>query len=295
MVTIEIDEQSGFCFGVVNAIRKAEDELNRAPDLYCLGDIVHNTGEVQRLEQKGMTTIDYEQLYALPPGKRVLFRAHGEPPEVYLKAAEKGLKIIDATCPVVLKLQRFIKEIYQAHKGEEWQIVIFGKPGHAEVNGLVGQTDGTAIVVPSIEQARKLDFMKPIELLSQTTMPLDTFGNLVDYIKNNIAQGVPFFYHDTICRSVALRIPGIRTFASQHSRIFFVAGRKSSNGHMLFTQCKAVNPQSYFLSDLSELTRDMLPESKDVNETIGICGATSSPRSQMEALETAIRKLLRMP
>lgn len=295
MVTIEIDEHSGFCFGVVNAIHKAEQELDTAPNLYCLGDIVHNTGEVDRLQSRGMTTIGYEHLADLPKGARVLFRAHGEPPEVYAKAARQGLNVVDATCPVVLKLQRSIRKIYEAHQGEPWQIVIFGKPGHAEVNGLVGQTEGSAIVISSVEDVARLDFSKPIELFSQTTMPLDAFGEVVRFIETHKSEGVPFLYHDTICRSVAMRIPGIRAFAARHTRIFFVAGRKSSNGQMLFAQCKAVNPLSFFLSDPEELKREMLPADMQANESIGICGATSSPRSQMEAVERAIRALLSTP
>ena len=221
--------------------------------------------------------------------------AHGEPPEVYAKAARQGLNVVDATCPVVLKLQRSIRKIYEAHQREPWQIVIFGKPGHAEVNGLVGQTEGSAIVISSVGDAARLDFSKPIELFSQTTMPLDAFGEVVRFIETHKSEGIPFLYHDTICRSVAMRIPGIRAFAARHTRIFFVAGRKSSNGQMLFAQCKAVNPLSYFLSDPEELKREMLPADMQANESIGICGATSSPRSQMEAVERAIRALLTAP
>lgn len=291
MVTIEIDKDSGFCFGVVNAIRKAERELDEYSSLYCLGDIVHNTGEVKRLEEKGMVTIDYAHLGELAD-KRVLFRAHGEPPEVYLRAREKGICIVDATCPVVLRLQRKIKESYDAHMGEKWQIVIFGKRGHAEVNGLVGQTQGKAWVIEEEEDLEYLDFSAPIELFSQTTQSLEAFRHLISLIKSRMGKEVPFIWHDTICRQVALRIPQIASFAQKHDYIFFIAGKKSSNGKALFQECLKVNPQSLFLSDSAELTREMLPEDPYGMQSIGICGATSTPRSQMEELATRMTDLL---
>lgn len=292
MVTIEIDKGSGFCFGVVNAIRKAEEELDNHDILYCLGDIVHNTSEVNRLEQKGMVTINYEKLTTLKNSK-VLFRAHGEPPGVYKLANESGLAVVDATCPVVLKLQKNIRTSYQQHKGTDWQIVIFGKKGHAEVNGLVGQTEGYAIVVENLEEAKMLDFTKPIELFSQTTMALSTFTQLVTLIKHNMAPMVPFHYHDTICRQVAMRLPNIYSFARKHDYVFFIAGKKSSNGKALFAECLRANPQSKFISEVGELSCEMLPFDRESNVSVGICGATSTPRSQMEQLASRIRLMLK--
>lgn len=291
MVTIEIDKDSGFCFGVVNAIRKAEKELKKNPNLFCLGDIVHNTNEVYRLEERGMVTIDYEKLTRLQEG-RVLFRAHGEPPSVYELAQREGLKIIDATCPVVLQVQRNILQSYEQHRDEKWQIVIFGQRGHAEVNGLVGQTGGNAIVIESPEEADLLDYSNPIELFSQTTKPLDTFHKLIALIRERMQPDTPFIFHDTICRQVAMRIPNIGKFACKHDIIFFIAGRKSSNGKVLFAECQRVNPHSYFVSDVNELTRKMLPSNPNANVSIGICGATSTPRSQMESLVERIKTLL---
>lgn len=291
MIRIEIDKNSGFCFGVVNAIRKAEKELEQESELFCLGDIVHNTNEVNRLQDKGLVTIGYGNLPTLQ-GKKVLFRAHGEPPSVYELARKQGINIIDATCPVVLQVQRNIRKNYEAHKQEGWQIVIFGQRGHAEVNGLVGQTEGNAIVLESVEEAEQLDFSRPIVLFSQTTKSLHDFNRLIEYIQQHLKEGVEFEYHDTICRQVAMRIPNIGKFAKEHSRVFFVAGKKSSNGKVLFAECKKNNEKSFFISDLSEITFEMLPESQDVEENIGICGATSTPKSQMEEAAAHIAKLI---
>lgn len=292
MVTIEIDKQSGFCFGVVNAIRKAEKELERSSDLYCLGDIVHNTSEVNRLEAKGMVTIDYDTLYKIE-NKKVLFRAHGEPPAAYRLAEEQGLTIVDATCPVVLKLQKDIRETFEKHKEEQYQLVIFGKKGHAEVNGLVGQTDGKAIVLETLQEADSLDYARPIELFSQTTKPLADFEKLIALIAMRMERGVDFIYHDTICRQVALRLPHIVEFAKKHDYIFFIAGKKSSNGKALYSECLKANPNSIFISDISEITLSMIPSCTTDNISIGICGATSTPRHQMEAVKDKILELLK--
>lgn len=288
---IEIDDQSGFCFGVVKAIQKAESELQEGHPLYCLGDIVHNTSEVRRLEEKGMYTIDYTALHSLNKAK-VLFRAHGEPPSTYQLAQQQGLTIVDATCPVVLQLQKSIRNTYKKHRGEARQIVIFGKKGHAEVNGLVGQTEGKAIVIETLEEADLLNYNLPIEVFSQTTKPLADFQRLVAKIKSRMASGVEFLFHDTICRQVALRLPHIAEFARKHDYIFFIAGKKSSNGKALFAECQKANPRSLFISNSSELTLEMLPKVSYDKLSIGICGATSTPRYQMEAVKDRILTLV---
>lgn len=290
MISIEIDKQSGFCYGVINAIKKAEREMGGKEDetLYCLGDIVHNSSEVNRLEKMGMQTINYEKFHQLK-NKKVLFRAHGEPPKIYEEAKEKGFSIVDATCPVVLQLQKRIRECYTNQKETNKQIVIFGKRGHAEVNGLVGQTNGEAIVIQHKEELQKLDFSKPIYLFSQTTMPLDIFDEVVQYIKENINEGVSFKFADTICRQVALRIPHIKEFARLHNKVFFIAGKESSNGKVLYLECKSANPDTFFLTSANELEDDMLFPLKG-DESIGICGATSTPMWQMKELAKKIKE-----
>ena len=251
MARIEIDEHSGFCFGVVTAIRKAEEELDRTGHLYCLGDIVHNSNEVERLKAKGLITIDHEQLKQLHDVK-VLLRAHGEPPETYRIAAENHIEIIDATCPVVLQLQRKIKTAYDSNPPGEAQIVIYGKNGHAEVNGLVGQTHGEAVVIEGSNDLDKIDLDKKLLLYSQTTKSVEGFRHIVDEIKHLKPDG-RFESFDTICRQVANRIPNIREFARRHDLVLFVCGKKSSNGRVLFGECLQVNPQSHMVSDLSEI------------------------------------------
>ena len=238
---IEIDENSGFCFGVVTAINKAEAELAIQRELYCLGDIVHNSMEVERLSQKGLITINREEFLKLR-NKKVLFRAHGEPPSTYEHALKNELNVIDATCPVVLNLQKNIKKAYQLSDKEKTQIVIYGKLGHAEVNGLVGQTEGRAIVVESVDDLFKIDFSKDVKLFSQTTKSIEGFNQIVEEIKSRINPSSTFEYNDTICRQVANRIPKIIAFAAKHELILFVSGKKSSNGKVLFDECRKVNP-----------------------------------------------------
>lgn len=289
-LNIEIDKGSGFCFGVTTAIRKAEEELSKGETLYCLGDIVHNGMEVKRLEDKGLITIDHDQLKKLH-GVKVLLRAHGEPPETYEIAHRNNIEIIDATCPVVLALQRRIKKQYEkigdqtsypsGRLGEEpeSQIVIFGKNGHAEVLGLVGQTNGHAIVIENLEDAKtKLDFSHDIYLYSQTTKNLDEFHSIIDYIQQHIAKDATFRSFDTICRQVANRMPNIAAFASRHDVIIFVAGRKSSNGKVLFKECQSVNPQSHQIESADEIDMNWF----DGARTVGVCGATSTPKWLME-------------
>lgn len=285
LATIEIDRNSGFCFGVVTAINKAEEELRQGATLYCLGDIVHNSDEVERLRAKGLVTITHQDMTRLSDVK-VLLRAHGEPPSTYQQADANNIRIIDATCPVVLKLQQRIKVKYQAD-GDATQIVIYGKTGHAEVNGLVGQTDGHAIVVEDIADLGKVDFARPIALYSQTTKPLEGFDAIIDEIKRRQQPGVPFEYYDTICRQVANRVDGLRHFAAGKNVVLFVAGSKSSNGKILYNQCRQVNHRTHLISNETELDPEWLTDA----ETIGICGATSTPRWLMERVRDHILEL----
>ncbi len=279
---IEIDNGSGFCFGVTTAIRKAEEELAKGSKLYCLGDIVHNGMEVERLHEQGLITIDHEQLRNLHNAK-VLLRAHGEPPETYEIARQNNIEIIDATCPVVLALQSRIKRKW--NDSPEAQTVIFGKKGHAEVLGLVGQTHGEAIVVENLDDVKqKLDFSKDINLYSQTTKNLDEYRRIVNYIQNNISPTAAFKSFDTICRQVANRMPHIAEFAAHHDVILFVSGRKSSNGHALFTRCKEVNANSHLIEREEEIDYSWFKGA----ETVGICGATSTPKWLMEECRDAI-------
>ncbi len=283
---VEIDKGSGFCFGVVNAINHAEKELVNTDVLYCLGDIVHNSLEVERLEAMGLRTIDHDDFTRLKDVK-VLLRAHGEPPSTYKVAQENHIQIVDATCPVVLQLQKRIHRCYQETKNSHTQLVIYGKKGHAEVNGLVGQTEGTAIVVEKIEDLDRLDFTRDIALFSQTTKSLDGFRQIVAEIEKRIAPNVQFNYYDTICRQVANRLPNIQKFAAEHDWVYFVAGKKSSNGKMLFEECRKANPHSCFISSAKEIT-DRLP---DFVSTVGICGATSTPKWLMEKIAEKVKEL----
>ncbi|MEE1151546.1 MAG: 4-hydroxy-3-methylbut-2-enyl diphosphate reductase [Prevotella sp.] len=278
---IEIDEGSGFCFGVTTAIKKAEEELATGSELYCLGDIVHNGMECERLHNMGLKTINHDE-FATLHDKKVLLRAHGEPPSTYLKAQANGIEIIDATCPVVLQLQRRIKRQYDANP--EAQIVIFGKNGHAEVLGLVGQTDQKAIVIEHADEACRLDFSRDIYLYSQTTKSLDEFHAIIDYIQAHISPEATFKSFDTICRQVANRMPNICSFATKHDLILFVSGRKSSNGKVLFNACKAKNPHTYLIEGPEEIDPAWLSGA----ESIGICGATSTPKWLMEKVATAL-------
>ena len=286
---IEIDNGSGFCFGVTTAIKKAEEELAKGGKLYCLGDIVHNGMEVERLHEAGLITIDHEEMKELH-GVKVLLRAHGEPPETYALAERNEIEIIDATCPVVLQLQKRIKKQYVSNP--EAQIVIFGKNGHAEVLGLVGQTQSYAIVVEKFEDVERLresgqlDFSKDIYLYSQTTKSLDEFHRIIEYCQEHIVEGATFKSFDTICRQVANRMPNIANFASKHDVILFVSGRKSSNGKVLFKECKSVNPNSYQIESAEEIDMQWLQNA----ETVGICGATSTPKWLIEECREFIMK-----
>ena len=286
MRIVEIDKDSGFCFGVVNAIENAENELYREGELFCLGDIVHNSQEVNRLKDKGLQTIDHERLKYLY-NRKILLRAHGEPPSTYQLAAQNKIQIIDATCKVVLQLQKKIQRQYQASDMNTSQIVIYGKIGHAEVNGLVGQTEGKAIVVEKPEDLDELAFNKDIYLFSQTTMSVDDFKKIVAEIKSKIEPGCTFRYFDTICRQVANRIPNIRTFATKHDLILFVAGKKSSNGKVLLAEAKKANSNTYLISAPEEINSNWMIGIRSV----GICGATSTPKWLMEEIAEAVRAI----
>lgn len=285
---IEIDPGSGFCHGVVTAIRKAEEELARegASTLYCLGDIVHNSTEVERLERNGLHTITHADMATLR-GARVLLRAHGEPPSTYQLARERGIEIIDATCPVVLQLQKRVKRACEEDPEGKVQIVIYGKKGHAEVNGLVGQTGGKAIVIENIGQLGAIDFSRPVDLYSQTTKSISGLRNVVAEIARRMAPGVPFTHHDTICRQVANRAEQLRAFARSHTVVIFVSGAKSSNGKVLYGECLAVNPSTHLVAT----EQDIDPAWLQGAESVGICGATSTPRWLMERIRDHISNL----
>ncbi len=282
---IEIDNGSGFCSGVTTAIKKAEEELSKGVTLYCLGDIVHNGMECERLRKLGLITINHDDMRELHDVK-VLLRAHGEPPETYELARKNNIEIIDATCPVVLKLQQRIKTQYSSLPSP--QIVIFGKKGHAEVLGLVGQTHSTAIVIESFDEVKRLDFLHDIYLYSQTTKSLDEYRRIIEYIQEHISPDAVFKSFDTICRSVANRMPSISQFAAHHDLILFVCGRKSSNGKVLFNECKRINPNSHLIEDPDEIQ----PEWLEGKESVGICGATSTPKWLMEQCRDAIQEML---
>lgn len=284
---IEIDPGSGFCFGVVTAIRKAEEELERGGTLYCLGDIVHNSDEVERLRRRGLVTISHSDLATLPAGSRVLLRAHGEPPSTYATARSRGLVVIDATCPVVLRLQQRIRHTYESSPAGT-QIVIYGKKGHAEVNGLVGQTDGTALVVENASELGGIDPLRPVKLFSQTTKSLDGMRHISDSISATISSGVAFESFDTVCRQVASRADGLRHFAEAHDVVLFVAGAKSSNGRALYAECLAVNPRTHLIANADAIDQSWLSSAS----SIGICGATSTPSWLMEQVSRRVSELV---
>jgi 4-hydroxy-3-methylbut-2-enyl diphosphate reductase len=286
---INIDPNSGFCFGVVYAIQMAEDELDQSGKLFCLGDIVHNNMEVDRLKEKGLVIINHEELQELRDCK-VLIRAHGEPPSTYQLAIKNNIELIDASCPVVLKLQNRVHHSFTEALKHDAQIVIYGEHGHAEVNGLVGQTDGKAIVVKTEEDLDKVDFNKPVYFFSQTTKSTAGFENMERLIqeriirfKGSLEEG-DFVSNDTLCRQVSNREPQLKRFAAQHDVIVFVSGKKSSNGKALFAACQSVNPKSYFISSPDELQNEWLEGAA----AVGICGATSTPVWLMEKVKVQL-------
>ena len=289
---VTIDSHSGFCFGVVYAIQKAEEELERYGELYCLGDIVHNNKEVERLAAKGLKVINHDQLKELHDCK-VLIRAHGEPPETYEIALKNNIELIDASCPVVLKLQHRVRTSFDSMEDEDGQVVIYGETGHAEVSGLIGQTLGKAIVVKNEDDLVKIDFSKPVYLFAQTTKSSSGFLKMKTIIEEKSHKAMEkevseefFVSNDTICRQVSNREPHLKKFSELHDVILFVSGKKSSNGKALFEVCKLVNPKSYFISDEDEIDNSWL---KNV-ESVGICGATSTPMWLMEKVSERISK-----
>lgn len=289
---ITIDNESGFCFGVVYAIQMAEEELDRSGTLYCLGDIVHNNMEVERLTKKGLKIITHEQLEQLSNCK-VLIRAHGEPPSTYITALKNGIELIDASCPVVLKLQHRVGAGFEEVEKEHGQIVIYGEEGHAEINGLVGQTNGKAIIVRTEEDLAKIDFRLPIQFFSQTTKSTAGFEKMKSMLEEKILQtnGIitsdNFVSNDTLCRQVSNREPRMRKFSEQHDVIVFAGGKKSSNGKALYSVCKSINPRSYFVSTPEEVEAQWFENA----ETVGICGATSTPMWMMEQVSKRIEEL----
>ena len=286
-LTIEIDTESGFCYGVIRAVEKAESRLRESASLYSLGAIVHNNSELERLNKIGLEVIDTQTMKELSD-TTVLIRAHGEPPATYRIAQENNIELIDCTCPVVLKLQDRIRETYAKHNG---QIVIFGKIGHAEVNGLVGQTEGTAIVVDSLESLGKIDITKPIQIFSQTTKDPKEYEEVCSAIKEKIEQTggnlEHFTVHNTICRQVAQRHNNLAAFAAKHSVIVFVSGKESSNGKVLYELCKSVNPRSYNIQSTDQIDASWFQD----GDSVGICGATSTPKWQLEGCAEAISSL----
>ncbi len=288
-MTITIDDQSGFCFGVKQAIEKAEEELNTNGTLYCLGDIVHNKAELERLTNKGLIIVNFEQFCQLHDCT-VLIRAHGEPPLTYEIARKNNIRLIDASCKVVLKIQERIRNTKA--NSPECQVVIYGKKNHPEVIGLVGQINGKAIVVINENDLNQIDFTRPIHLYSQTTMPLEGFYQMAEEIKNRMVQlsidpDTTLFIHDTVCRQVANRTPHLQQFARENDVIIFSSSKESSNGKLLFEEIKKVNPQSYFISKVEEIEKSWF----QLANKVGICGATSTPRWALEQAAERIRQL----
>ena len=280
-----IDDNSGFCFGVVRAIGEAENALQSAGEVYCLGDIVHNRVEVQRLEKLGLHTVSHEDMADLG-GRTLLIRAHGEPPRTYDRAEELGITIIDATCPVVARLQRRVSEAYNKMQEVGGSVVLLGKRGHAEVIGLTGQVNDDVVVIEGEADLNLIDFSRPIYFLSQTTQSIGLFNQLAEEIKSR-AKGVEVTIDDTICRRVAGRESLLADFARSVDVVIFVCGRKSSNGRVLYEVCRSANPNCYNIEEGSELERDWFIGI----ERVGICGATSTPRWLMEEVAEVVKSL----
>ncbi|MCL2683103.1 MAG: 4-hydroxy-3-methylbut-2-enyl diphosphate reductase [Bacteroidales bacterium] len=274
---VDIDQHSGFCFGVVSAIQRAEEELQNGETLYCLGDIVHNSAEVERLSKRGLRVISHEEFAKLSDCK-VLIRAHGEPPETYAIAKKQNITLIDATCPIVLKLQQRIRDGYQDMQKAGGQILIYGKPGHAEVVGLEGQTECNAIIIDEESDLQNIDFSKPIRLYSQTTKSREGYEKLQENIRKKLSENADFIVFNTICGQVANRAKQLTDFCQNHQLILFISSKNSSNGQYLFDLCKRANPNTHFISDVSELQSEWF---KTI-DTVGICGATSTPMWLME-------------
>ena len=286
---IVIDDKSGFCFGVVKAIGKAEALLAGGGEVWSLGDIVHNRVEMRRLEDMGLRTASHEDIGSLA-GKTLLIRAHGEPPTTYRLAHRAGAKLVDATCPVVANLQDTVRRAWEKMRDAGGQVVILGKRGHPEVVGLAGQVDGEVTVVENADDLEQIDFTKPVYLLSQTTQPLELFEEISVGILARSTKG-EITVHDTICRQVSNRNPHLREFAGQHDVILFVSGRESSNGKALFGICRRANHRSYKIEDENELR----PEWFYAAESVGICGATSTPSWLMERVAESVGRMAAVP
>ncbi len=281
---VEIDQKSGFCFGVQNAIEKAEETLNSGGVLYSLGHIVHNEQEVQRLQEMGLKTISHDNFFKLKDCS-VLIRAHGEPPSTYEYAGRNNITLIDATCPVVLKLQQRVKKAAEAMREENGQVVIFGHQGHAEVSGLAGQTDNRAIVIDNPDDYQTIDLSHPIVVFSQTTKAVADFRKLTENFRTH-AKTNRLEVHDTICRQVSNRMPHLEKFAVRFDVVVFVGGLQSSNAQVLFEVCKKQNEYSYFVSSPDDLRADWFSGV----ETVGVCGATSTPQWLMERVAARIEQ-----
>ena len=284
-MNVIIDDNSGFCFGVVRAIGEAESALLSVGEVYCLGDIVHNRVEVQRLEQLGLHTVSHEDMERLG-GRTLLIRAHGEPPRTYRKAEELGITIIDATCPVVARLQRRVSEAYSKMQEVGGSVVLLGKRGHAEVIGLTGQVNDDVTVIEGEADLNLIDFSRPIYFLSQTTQSIGLFNQLAEEIKSR-AEGVEVTIDDTICRRVAGREALLADFSRSVDVVIFVCGRKSSNGRVLYEVCRSANPRCYNIEEGSELESAWFEGA----ERVGICGATSTPRWLMEQVAEEVKRL----
>ncbi len=282
-LSVEIDPGSGFCNGVVRAVRQAEEYLSHERQLYSLGAIVHNTLELERLESKGLKILSLEEVRRLR-GETLLIRAHGEPPSTYALAKENDIRIIDCTCPVVLRLQQSVREVYQSMKSTGGQVVIFGRAGHAEVNGLVGQTEGNALVIGSLDELDRIDPERPVALFSQTTKDPVEYARLCKAVEARCAHTVCF---DTICRQVASRHKLLVDFARNHSVILFVSGRESSNGKVLYDLCRNENPRTFLVEDVSRLEPSWFRD----GDSVGICGATSTPKWQLEEAAAKVSSL----
>ncbi len=283
---VVIDDNSGFCFGVVRAIGEAESALQSRGEVYCLGDIVHNRVEVQRLQKLGLSTISHEDISSLS-GHTMLIRAHGEPPATYRLAESSGVEVIDATCPVVARLQRRVREAYAQMEGVGGRVVLLGKRGHAEVVGLIGQVGDDVVVVESDEELEGLDYSHPIYFLSQTTQSIDLFNRMAERIAGSMAEGVECIVDDTICRRVAGREANLAEFSKSVDVVLFVCGRKSSNGRVLSEVCRRANARCYNIEEASEIE----PEWFEKANSVGICGATSTPRWLMEEVAEYINNL----
>ncbi|MBO7311678.1 MAG: 4-hydroxy-3-methylbut-2-enyl diphosphate reductase [Alistipes sp.] len=284
---VVIDENSGFCFGVVRAISEAESALKQRGEVYSLGDIVHNRVEVQRLEEMGLSTVSHDDIASLQ-GRTLLIRAHGEPPTTYRLAEKYGVTVIDASCPVVARLQRRVRDAYESMSKIGGRVVLLGKRGHAEVVGLAGQVSDDVTVVESEMDLELLDYSRPIYFLSQTTQSIELFNRLAEIIRSRMAEGVEFIVDDTICRRVAGREANLAIFAGSVDVVLFVCGRKSSNGRVLSEVCRRANPRCYNIEEASEIDMAWLEGA----ESVGICGATSTPRWLMEDVASFINKSL---